>query len=701
MHLWEATYWVPLVPNGDSLPNLAMVQGMIDHGWMWHNPTLGAPHGQQMFDFGVMDGDTLQLAIIRLIAFFTTQAAVAVNAYYVLGFGLIALSAHVVLRLLGIVPPVAVFVSVVFALVPYHFLQGQQHLFLATYFAVPWGCWLALRVLRGEPLFARRAAGGRLAWCGRDTVLTLVAVLVTGASNLYYAVFTLLLLAIAGLLRTVAAGRVRAVIPAAAAGAMVFAVLIANILPALVYQRVNGRGGVAVRVASESEVYAFSLLRLLMPGPENRIGPLAALGRRVAGPTAEASIPLGVGVAAVFVVVCVALLARAVRPRQTAGTPLWVASGLLALVVLLVGTVGGVSALIAYLASPQIRVWSRLSIVLTFLVLVAAAAYLSPRVRWDRRSPRGRAAVLGALSVVGALVVWEQVPAGAGLAGTYADRKAGFVTDANFVAALDARLPSQAMVLQLPLQEFPEVGPVVGMSDYQQLKQSLHGDLRWSYGAMKGRPENWVGPAQGLPTDALVKDAAAAGFQAVTVDRSGYADGGKEIEARLAAETGVTRPLVSADGRLSAWDLRALAQGLRRRETPAELARRARTLVQPPVARYEGEIYATETKGPDEWRWLGSDGTVEVENPYSSSMKAEVTARMVGYAPPYTMTIATPSGTRTVTIATKSATPLRVPLNLAPGQTAAVRFHVDGAQAQGDPRDLRVALYNLRVKERP
>ena len=63
------------------------------------------------------------------------------------------------------------------------------------------------------------------------------------------------------------------------------------------------------------------------------------------------------------------------------------------------------------------------------------------------------------------------------------------------------------------------------MVDYDQVHPYLHSDeLRWSYGAMKGRPED-VGDDVESPSQA-----AALGFAGVAIDRFGYADNGAAVE---------------------------------------------------------------------------------------------------------------------------------------------------------------------------
>jgi len=101
---------------------------------------------------------------------------------------------------------------------------------------------------------------------------------------------------------------------------------------------------------------------------------------------------------------------------------------------------------------------------------------------------------------------------------------------------------------------FPENPPVNEMIDYDELRGYLHSDdLRWSYGAIKGRDDPNAALAA-EPVPALVRDAAAAGFAGIYVDRFGYTDKAAALEGELAAATG-TKPFVSENGRLSFFQL--------------------------------------------------------------------------------------------------------------------------------------------------
>jgi len=136
---------------------------------------------------------------------------------------------------------------------------------------------------------------------------------------------------------------------------------------------------------------------------------------------------------------------------------------------------------------------------------------------------------------------------------------ASFDQDATFYHRLERRLPHGAMVFDLPVAAFPEVGPIVNMPDYAQFAGYLHThDLRFAYGAMKGRPHaDWIHNLSACDAPLLVSQLAAAGFDAAVVDTRGYADGGTALLTAVRPLTGPPRER-SADGHLLALDLAPL-----------------------------------------------------------------------------------------------------------------------------------------------
>jgi phosphoglycerol transferase len=166
------------------------------------------------------------------------------------------------------------------------------------------------------------------------------------------------------------------------------------------------------------------------------------------------------------------------------------------------------------------------------------------------------------LALVAALGVFDETSVG--YVPDYPRAEAAYRSDADFVARIEASLPAGAMVFQLPYLPFYESPPLHRMQDYEPARFYLHSrELRWSYGAMKGREAAaWQEGVVRRPLPRALERVVLAGFAGLTVDRFGYADGGRETEKQIDAVAG-PHAFTSADGRFVLYDLRPLADRLR------------------------------------------------------------------------------------------------------------------------------------------
>ena len=143
---------------------------------------------------------------------------------------------------------------------------------------------------------------------------------------------------------------------------------------------------------------------------------------------------------------------------------------------------------------------------IAFLSLLAAATLLDSLVGC-LAPPVGQALARGLLAAVLLFGVYDQTqrrvhPALLG------DRAGSGAATACSSTEIQARLPHGASVFQLPYVPFPEgipQTPVGGplatyATKYEPLRGYLHSStLRWSYGAMKGRSDDWAAQLAGQP----------------------------------------------------------------------------------------------------------------------------------------------------------------------------------------------------------
>jgi hypothetical protein len=669
LKVWRGDLEVPFAYRQETQYYLMLAKAMEDHGGYFENPSLGAPFGQDLHDFAV-GTDRLNLDLLRLLLLFGSPAA-AVNVFFLLTFPLAAAAAFLVFRLLGIARAAAVVCALLFALAPYHFERGEGNLFLTAYWVVPLGAYLVLATLAGEPLFRRwEAASGPLAWASGRTLMTVAFCLAVASTGIYYAAFTALLLAGAILIALVARIGRAAVVGGAISLALILAVVLVHLTPSIAYRWDNGANPGAERHPRESEVFALKLSDLVFPVDLHRLEPFARFVANYKAATPIRSEPMALGpiAAAGFVGLLIVGLLVLVGGPARAGPRVVRHASAATLMAFLIGTVGGISTVIALLVTPQLRAWNRISIFIAFFAFLAVAVALGALGRRLGTQPLQFAAYGAVLAAVLVFGLWNQV--------TYAhtppyELATSYELDRRFVREIEQRLPPGAAVFQLPYVPFPESRRLVDLYENDLLRGYLHSDdLRWSAGATKGRPEDWADDLAGLPTATVVDAAAAAGFSGLFIDRFGYAGRAaaleNEVRARLRSE-----PLVSQYGRHSFFDLRDHRARLDETHSPEELAALRRAVLRPLHLERSGFI-PLERSGSTWSAWADAPNAElrivnEADTPRTGVFSA-VLDRVGG--PPADVGVTFP-GAAPVTL--RMPAPIRRELSLPPGETV-VRF---------------------------
>jgi phosphoglycerol transferase len=699
LQLWDADLMVPFTyAGGDSLLVLALVKGILEHGWHLTNPSVGAPTGLDLHDFPVMGGNTLLALTVRLLGEFSSSPPLVLNIVFLLTFPITAAASFFSMRALTLSPPVASVCSILFALLPYHFLRGEAQLLIAAYYTVPIGAYLVLSVLDERPLFTRQPAARMLTrFATRRTFLTLaLCVVVAAAGALYYGVFTIVLVIGAG---AIAAFARRSVRPLATAGAVVAAIgvsLMVNLSPSLLYQLEHGTNdAVADRGAHETELFGLKLVEMVLPVDHHRVQPLADLTQRYRESTplpGEGSQALGfVGTFGLVALLAMTLASALPASERRVGTT-FLHAGTATVLALLVAFTGGLSSVAAFLVSAQVHAWNRMSIFVAFFSLLAVGLMLDALRRRIGATPPGRRLfAVGLVALVG-LGVLDQTtqgfaPSSPSLAATYG-------SDAAFVAEVERRLPHGAAVYQLPYASFPEGRPRGRMQDYDEFRGYLHSrDLRWSYAAMRGRPADWGFNLARLPVEETVAAVTAAGFRGIYVDRFGYADSARALEARLARLVG-TDPLVSPNARLSFFDLRRYAATLDLRLRPEEIAALGLVTVKPVRAHWGGDFWPVDRTGQQTLRWTKRpEASLELLNPSERVRTVSLRATLATGRPVESSVVVSypDGGSETLRVSAAGVELTRV-LRLRPGRNL-LRLSSDARPALKAMGDTRSALF--------
>ena len=522
MQLWRADFKVPFMYFVDSLFYSVAIKGSIEHGWWLHNPSLGAPEGLNFESYPAMEN--FQFALIKLLTLFTSNHALVLNIFYLLTFPLTALTSFYFLRSFRFSFGAALVVSLLYAFLPFHFFQSY-HLMVAAYYLVPLMVLVVAWICLEERLRGRKA------------IASLVICVIAGSCGVYYPHFFCFLLLVAGVFSWWNRRNVAPLLTALVLTAVVAGTVVINHLPSIMYQRAHGAAAMGNRSVGDVEIMGLKITQLLLPIGGHRNEKLAALKARYnLGPLINENDTSSLGIIGSigFLVLIGAIFSRRQLP------PLVEALSRLNIAAVLLGTIGGFSALFALFVSAQVRAYTRISVFIAFFSFIVVAWLLDLLFK-KLPAPRLRLVYSVGLVVVLVAGVWDQTGTSFFFIPEYEKNKREYQSDAEFVGRIEASLPPNAMVFQLPYMPFPESPPLYQMKPYEHYKAYLHSKtLRWSYGAPLGDDEDkWQQTVSALPTPELVKSVRAAGFSGIYLNLDGYADRAKlqnELRAALGVE---------------------------------------------------------------------------------------------------------------------------------------------------------------------
>lgn len=611
LRVWQWRPGDPVDLSGDSASLLAGFKNMLDHGWYGPNPDLGAPFHQDPSWFPHADHLHLFLSD-KVIGIFSNNPFTVSAIYFFVGFPLAALSMYWLARQLQLGRLGSVVAGVLYSVVPGHQTMFQ-HIWLAAYWVVPLGMWLVLRVALGEPLFRIK-----LDW--KDPVMrrsalplnlkTAFCVLCIALGGIYYSAFTLLLLAVALLVRLLATRDGRA-----AARATMLIVTIGFLSLAAVASVAAGQDKRTLvttpgeRGFWESEKYAGKAMDLILPWIHHRVDALqyltVAYNSRTT-PTPEEP-ALGVialvGALALIGIMLSTLVPLRVKPVH----PELGMLGVLTVVAFSFFSIGGLGSFLALFLTPQIRTWSRFFVIIALFGLLAVGYWLSLISRRNR--------ILGLLAAGVLLVIGVLDQTNPAMAPNYKNLRSQVADLTTFSHTIEARVGPGCSVFQLPVVPFPESPPVHHMDGYAHFKPYLvSSSLRWSFGGFRGTSlADWQLALPQKSTATLIDDLVAVGFCAIEVDRAGFADRAAALEGDLRRLLGAPISTTN-DHRLVAWDL-ALARAALTSQLGAERVKATGDLVLHPLVVYSDHgAYEVQHENQTAYQWTGPSPEIDVHN---------------------------------------------------------------------------------------
>jgi phosphoglycerol transferase len=562
-----------------SLPHLSSPWGAGDMTFYYFYSSVweGWKHGfaeSVAFPFGMDPNSFAGLDALPHVYAQAVNAAggnpfIGLNSLLLLSFPIVAVGAWSALRLVGLRGPLAVALASAYTFIPFHFGRGIGHLHLGLLIGVTAGINLALIVGSGRLMFWCQSYTG---WRRTRYILGVIALIFLSSwTGLYYAIFNVILVAVAVLWRFSQGDAFRKVLVTASVVLGQVLALLLGLLPILVSRfQAGDTSAVGMRDPIESVSYAGNFLVSVIPQPYSILSETynqVIFKMFEAAPASEQNLMANFGSWVTSLALLVAIVgaftqSRKQKSRETPPDTSESSSGIrapiasmsqlitLAFVSILFFIPWGFNYLFAYLVSAQIRGWNRLLPYLLLLFILGAASALAS---WSWSS-RGKSRWIVSICIiilafVDMVLPWKHLY-------TYvpADGSTRLEQATVYSQKVNQAIPGDCGILTLPYVPFLNAGPLQGMDDYDHFLIAMTNPGKpISYGAYPGSAAAQVlsGFTETL-TPQQANDLRYLGFCGVHVDEAGYEDPGPV----LAHLTQILGPPVAEEGRWTMFSLK-------------------------------------------------------------------------------------------------------------------------------------------------
>jgi phosphoglycerol transferase len=622
--LRHANISVPFVYEGDSLFYQMVIKAIISNGWYLHNTSLGVPFGQEMHDFPMPD--SFHFLLIKLFGFFTSNSALVENIFYLLTYPLITLTLFSVLRSWNISFFPSLLASILYSFTNYHQQRSQHHLMYSAYYVTPLLLLLLIWIAQNKLSFFKPDLSRlTLNLINRHWLFAFVICYLTASTGgAYLSFFSYFLIISVGIYTSNKRKNFRPIFTSLALCLVIGVIFIANLVPSIIYRYHNGKVIVAERNLNEAEVYGLKLTQLIFPIDEHRNRFLAEFKSRYSNsaPLVNENHDAALGFIASFgflSLLALALYKSEAFSLDSTEQDLQILGilSLLNITAFLLATIGGVGAVFAYIVSPQIRGYNRISIFISLFSLIAIAIFLD-RVRRNYCATKSQELIFACgvllLTLLGLLDQSRRHPLP-----DFTITKNEYLHDNLFFRSIESSLPEKATIFQLPAHTFPE-----GES-YDHLRGYLHTEkLRWSFGAMAERVgDQWIKSVAATPPSQMLETLALSDFSGVYLDRAHLSEQ-TDLEKQLEQIIGRS-PHISENERFVFFDIRDLRDRLRSADSSQDWEQKKKAALNPIFITWHKGFSGPEGTSSNSWRWAESRGEMRIHNTLTESRTASLT----------------------------------------------------------------------------
>lgn len=554
LHLWRIDFSVPFNYRGDTLWVVVLIKSMIENGWTYEIPQLSAPFILSAAAFPGMTN--LDWSIMKIISLFASDAGTVVNIFWLFSIVLTAWSATLAFHLLGVKSWLSLGMGVVYAFLPFALLRNIAHLSL-VYYCVPLLALLAI-------YFARSCEHPQSATV---RLVGYSAALAQGFDYIYFSFFAVLLFTFAGWLGFEQKRSWKPVKGAAIAVGIIIVAASLNLMPSFLSWSTHGKPpSMNYKVPQDAEILGLKLRKMLAPHEANSVPIFSQWGkgdRSISFPNENENVTARLGpMAAAGLFLLLMASVGLVRHQHAHELDVIKPVASLSLFSLLFTTVGGFGAIFIQ-HFPDVRAYNRFSVFIAFFALAGIGLWWQMRVR-TAATQRIQIFLVGGFIVFTAFSLYDQLLDVGHLNNRRAADETMAIHERAVVKQIEAKVPSGALIYQLPITGFPLDPGKERMLTYDHARPYLWSSrLHWSWPSFSQRHRFWLDQLNGMEGSVLAEALVLSKFRLIWIDRFGYPDNGDRMISSL-LNAGAKDMLPGVSPRYVILDLAEVAERLQR-----------------------------------------------------------------------------------------------------------------------------------------
>ncbi|WP_103668980.1 hypothetical protein [Pseudanabaena sp. BC1403] len=614
--LWEYDFKIPMGGIlGDSAISLFTAKNIADHGWYLNNENLAAPFGLEFYDFPMIEG--FHFLLIKIINFlFSSQDysyVIAFNIYFILGFVFASITTYIVAQKIKLPVSISIIISILYSFQYYHFLRYTAHYYLSAYYLVPISLLIMIWLIN-EEIFFESNHKNKFAWSNRS-IACIILCLMISSSGAYYAIFTCFFVLIIAFVTFCKRKYLATLLnPLVVISTISFGFLV-NLIPNFIYWfKEGGNSQIASRLPLEADMYSLKISQMLLPIQNHRFALLRWFRELYdkgfpQNQNEAVAASLGFFGSIGFLLLLVIPLIYLVNANRKIHTYIFFYLSILTYSTIFLAQTGGFGSLINLYISPQIRAYNRISIFVSLFALLSFGFLVAKLLKKSKIKVK-----IIFCSLILILGIYDQVPV---LSTEYNTAKNAFIDDRSFVGEIEKQVDKGSMIYQLPYMFFPENPPPSGTSihSYDLFRGYFHSNnLKWSFGALKGRNQDWHQWVNNLKLDEQLVVLASVGFQGIYVDTNGYDRKGRELEElknNLREKLNV-EPIISARQDLLFYNMNKYNSLYQ--EKYSNLDKDLWLHPSPLNVNFGKGFYQSESNSEMEWRWSSDSSVINIAN---------------------------------------------------------------------------------------